>query len=54
MEYEAAPKIRFDSIGAVRNVEDLGERLRKLLQFDDRAANYIRRMLYYGLSLIHI
>lgn len=50
MAYEAAPKIRFDSIGAVRNVEDLGERLRKLLQFDDRAANYLRRLLYYGFA----
>ncbi len=50
MAYEAAPKIRFDSIGAVRNVEDLGERVRRLLQFDDRAANYIRKLLYYGFS----
>ncbi len=50
MEYEAAPKIRFDSIGAVRNVDDLGERLRKLLSFDDRAANYARDLLYYGFA----
>jgi 3-hydroxyacyl-CoA dehydrogenase len=50
MEYEATPKIRFDSIGAVRNVEDLGERLRKLLQFEDRAATYLRKLLYYGFA----
>ncbi len=50
MEYEPAPKIRFDSIGAVRNVDDLGERVRRLLQFDDRAAAYIRKLLYYGFS----
>lgn len=50
MAYEAAPKIRFDSIGAVRNVEDLGERLRKLLSYDDRAANYARDLLYYGFA----
>ncbi len=50
MEYEPAPKIRFESIGAVRNIEDLGERLRKLLQFNDRAANYARDILYYGFA----
>lgn len=50
MAYEPAPKIRFESVGAVRNVENLGERLRKLLQFDDRAANYARDLLYYGFA----
>ncbi|CUS02274.2 putative 3-hydroxyacyl-CoA dehydrogenase [Candidatus Promineifilum breve] len=50
MEYEATPKIRFESIGAVRNVEDLGQRLRKLLGFDDRAAQYARDLLYYGFA----
>ena len=43
MEYEAAPKVRFDSIGAVRKTENLGERVRKLLTYDDRAANYARQ-----------
>ena len=50
MEYEATPKIRFESMGAVRNVEDLGQRLRKLLGFDDRAAQYARDLLYYGFA----
>ncbi len=50
MEYEASPKIRFESIGAVRSVEDLGERLNKLLSFDDRAADYARHLLYYGFA----
>lgn len=50
MDYEAAPKIRFESIGAVRNIEDLGERLRKLLQYEDRAAEYARHLLYYGFA----
>lgn len=50
MEYEAAPKVRFDSIGAVRNIEELGPRLQKLLEYDDRAAEYIRDLLYYGFS----
>ncbi len=50
MEYEAAPKVRFDSVGAVRKVEGLGERVRMLLEHDDRAANYIRDILYYGFA----
>lgn len=50
MEYEPAPKIRFESIGAVRSIDDLGERLRKLLLFEDRAAEYVRHLLYYGFA----
>ena len=26
MDYEASPKMRFDSVGAVRKIDDLGER----------------------------
>ncbi|MCA9932763.1 MAG: enoyl-CoA hydratase/isomerase family protein [Ardenticatenaceae bacterium] len=50
MDYVAPEKVRFDSVGAVRKVEDLGQRLRQLLQFDDRAANYARDVLYYGFA----
>ncbi|MBW7958232.1 MAG: 3-hydroxyacyl-CoA dehydrogenase/enoyl-CoA hydratase family protein [Anaerolineae bacterium] len=50
MEYEPSPKVRFESIGAVRKIEDLGQRLRTLLEFDDRAANYARDLLYYGFA----
>ena len=50
LEYEPAPNVRFDSIGAVRKLEDLGERLRKFLTFDDRAANYARDLLYFGFA----
>ena len=50
MEYGPTPKVRFDSIGAVRNITDLGQRLRKLLEFDDRAANYASDILYYGFA----
>lgn len=50
MEYQSTPKVRFDSIGGVRNIEDLGQRLRKLLEFDDRAANYARDILYFGFA----
>lgn len=50
MEYEAPEKVRFESIGAVRKIEDLGERLRQLLQHDDRAANYVRDTTYFNLA----
>ncbi len=50
MEYEPAQKVRFDSIGAVRKIEELGQRVSKLLEFDDRAANYVRELLYFGFA----
>lgn len=50
MEYEAPEKVRFDSIGAVRKIEDLGQRLRQLMQHDDRAAAYVRDTTYFNLA----
>jgi 3-hydroxyacyl-CoA dehydrogenase len=50
LEYEPPVKVRFDSVGAVRKIEDLGERLNKLFEFDDRAANYVRNTVYYSLA----
>jgi 3-hydroxyacyl-CoA dehydrogenase len=50
LEYFNPPSVRFDSVGAVRKIEDLGERLRKLLEFDDRAANFVRDTTYYMLA----
>ena len=50
MDYEPPTKVRFDSVGAVRKIEDLGQRLRALLQHDDRAARYVRDTLYYTLA----
>lgn len=50
MEYEAPKKIRFESVGAVRNIEQLGPRLKALLAQDDRAAKYVRDTLYFNLA----
>ncbi|MCZ7674308.1 MAG: hypothetical protein M5U34_47840 [Chloroflexi bacterium] len=50
MEYIDGGSPRFDSISATRKIEDLGERLRKFLEFDDRAANYARDILFYGFA----
>lgn len=49
-EYEPDPKTRFDSVGAVRKIEDLGERLRKLIEHDDKAATFVRRVLYFSMA----
>jgi 3-hydroxyacyl-CoA dehydrogenase len=50
LEYEAPPKVRFDSVGAVRKIEDLGKRLWALLEHDDRAAEFVRDTLYFTLA----
>jgi 3-hydroxyacyl-CoA dehydrogenase len=50
LEHEPPQKVRFDSVGNVRKIEDLGPRLRALLEHDDRAANYIRDTLYFTLA----
>ncbi|MCB9453750.1 MAG: enoyl-CoA hydratase/isomerase family protein [Anaerolineaceae bacterium] len=41
MEYEPPTKPRFDSVGEYRKVEPLGERIRLLINADDRAGKYL-------------
>ncbi|MEM7332118.1 MAG: 3-hydroxyacyl-CoA dehydrogenase/enoyl-CoA hydratase family protein [Chloroflexota bacterium] len=48
-EYEPDPKTRFESVGAVRKIEDLGERLRQLVAHDDKAATFVRKNLYFNM-----
>ena len=50
LEYFNPDKVRFDSIGKTRKIEDLGARLRALLQEEDRAAQFIRDTTYYMLA----
>jgi 3-hydroxyacyl-CoA dehydrogenase len=50
LDYEAADKVRFDSVKSARGIEDLGERITKLLEGSDRAADLARAMLLQGLS----
>lgn len=38
MEYRAKQKVRYESLGAVRNMENTGEKLRELMKHDDKAA----------------
>ncbi len=49
MEYQPPSKVRFDSVGAVRGTKDLGQRLRDLLAYDDRAATFVRDTMYFNL-----
>ncbi|HEX9925188.1 MAG TPA: 3-hydroxyacyl-CoA dehydrogenase/enoyl-CoA hydratase family protein [Anaerolineae bacterium] len=52
-EYDLPQKPRFEAVGAVRKIDDLGERLRALLDErwrDDRAAQYVWAVLSFELA----
>ncbi len=40
LEYRPQPKVRFESTGAVRKIEDAGERLKALVNGSDKAAKF--------------
>ena len=50
LEYEAPVKVRFESLGKIKDVEDLGEKLKILLASDDRAAQLVKAITYQGLA----
>lgn len=41
LEYEEPTKIRFDSVGKHRNIEDTGQRIKAMINEDDRAGEYL-------------
>ena len=45
LDYQPLQKPRFAAVEAVRNIEDLGERVRTLLRSDDRAARFLWKIL---------
>jgi 3-hydroxyacyl-CoA dehydrogenase len=49
MDYEAPVKVRFESIGKVKDVEDLGEKLKTIITSEDRAGQLVRALTYQGL-----
>jgi 3-hydroxyacyl-CoA dehydrogenase len=49
-EYEEAETPRYDSVKGARGIDDLGERLKKLLEGDDRASDLARAIILQGLS----
>ena len=50
MEYEPPAKPRFESVGKHRNVEDTGERIKRLCAEDDRAGQFIWSTTAFGLN----
>ncbi len=48
LQHEAPQKVRFESIGKVREIESLGERLKALIQETDRAAQLVKVFLLQG------
>jgi 3-hydroxyacyl-CoA dehydrogenase len=46
--HEPPKKIRFDSVGKAKDVENLGERLKILLGENDKAARLVRALTYQG------
>ncbi len=50
LEHKPPSKPKFDSIGKIKDIEDLGERLRAWVKGDDRAAQLVRAILYQGFA----
>jgi len=50
MEHQPPTKPRFESVGKHRNVEDVGERIKRLCAEDDRAAQFIWATTAFGLN----
>jgi 3-hydroxyacyl-CoA dehydrogenase len=48
LEHVAPTKPRFDSVKAAKDVEALGDRLKVLLEADDKAANLVKALTYQG------
>ena len=56
LEYREQKKVRFDSLGAVKGIEDAGKRLKALVNADDVAAKFawngLARTLCYSARLV--
>ena len=50
LEHEAGDKVRYESVGEAKGIEDLGERLAKLLEGDDKGAKLLRAIILQGLA----
>jgi 3-hydroxyacyl-CoA dehydrogenase len=50
LEYRPQEKVRFDSLGAVRNEEDAGKRLKLLVNADDAAGRFAWKVLSHTLA----
>ncbi|MFC2025867.1 3-hydroxyacyl-CoA dehydrogenase NAD-binding domain-containing protein [Chloroflexota bacterium] len=50
LEYEEVTRVRFESIGKVKDEPDLGIRLKTLLAADDKAGQLVRALTYQSLA----
>src|SRR5262249_8983102 len=50
LEYRPQEKVRFDSLGAVKNEEDPGKRLKLLINADDAAGKFAWKVLSHALA----
>lgn len=50
LEHQPPSKVRFESLGKVKDEEDLGKRLKVLLAADDRAGQLVRALTYQSLA----
>jgi 3-hydroxyacyl-CoA dehydrogenase len=50
LDYAAPVKVRFESIGMIKDIEGLGEKLKILVSSEDRAGQLVRALTYQGLS----
>ena len=48
LEHTPSTKPRFDSVGAAKDVEGLGDRLKVMLEADDKAATLVKALTYQG------
>jgi 3-hydroxyacyl-CoA dehydrogenase len=48
LEHTPSVKVRFDSMGKAKDVENLGERLKIMLAADDKAAQLVKALTYQG------
>ena len=50
LEYEPSKKVRFDSIGKIKDQENLAEKYKVLLAAEDRAGQLVRALTYQSLA----
>ena len=50
LEHQAPSKPRFESIGKAKGYDDLGQRLKVLMEAEDRAGQLVRALTYQGLA----
>ena len=50
LDYQAPVKVRYESLGKVKDIDDLGEKLKILITAEDRAGQLVRALTYQGFS----